>query len=162
MTWQLNWIDTVCAAIFIWLGLLGVFLGLAKAFFNLLSLIGAAAGLWFFTTPLTQFLQRLFGLQQSGAILRLVVGVFLFLVLFFTIRRLGKGLHEILHKNSLGIFNRLGGLLFGGLKAALLCGVFLSLLQWIPPEFIEPHRQRAQSWQWFQVLQKQNLPKTWR
>lgn len=150
----LNTLDLFVLGVFVLFMGLGAWKGLVKTLFQTLSWVAGAAGAWFGSAYISDFLKaNIQGVPAFG--LTAFSGFVGFLVCFVLFRLLGILIHNWIDKSVLGSLNRWGGLAFGAIKATILV-ILLFLLLGILPLQGEMLKMRDtskcfQGWSWLAI-----------
>ena len=129
----MNIVDVVIVALILLVAIRGYLRGLFREVFSLLGLV---VGFFFaarYHTSVSLFWQDSW--QFSPMLLQVLSFISLFFVIYLLFNIVGLLLHRSAHFLFLGTFNRLGGVLIGAGKAAVLLGLVVFVLisrDWIP------------------------------
>jgi membrane protein required for colicin V production len=127
----LNSLDLFCLGAFVLFAGFGAWKGLVRTLFQMASWVAGALGGFLATSFIAPLLQaNITGVPGFGLVL--FSGFIGFVVCFLGIRILGKILNGMVSKSALGGLNRLGGAAIGGVKAAILVGLILFVLEVLP------------------------------
>lgn len=128
----MNWIDITCAACILVFGILGLWRGLLSSVFKLCGWVAAIFGAYFAQGLLGDFFIRNFAFGDFAA--RLICTCIGFLVPFLLFSLIGHIVGDSIKDTIVGKTNRILGMLFGLIKAALICFVLLTILHLLPVE----------------------------
>ena len=119
-------LDLVLLALLI----LGLVRGFINGFFvelaSVVALIAGIYGAFHFSSYLSSFLKDKVEWEENTVNIVALVGTFVIIVLIIALA--GKALTKIADFAMLGLFNKILGAAFGGLKAALILSAFLIIL----------------------------------
>ncbi|MEI8201844.1 MAG: CvpA family protein [Bacteroidota bacterium] len=119
-------IDIVLFIPLLWFGIRGLMNGLIIEVASCLALIIAA----FFAFRFSGFVVEQLQLHGfAGKSIPVLAVILTFVVVYLAIKLSSKVLDKLASGLSLGLFNKLGGLVFGVLKAAILTGMLLMLIE---------------------------------
>jgi membrane protein required for colicin V production len=128
----MNWIDIACLACLIIFGVLGYWRGLLNSVFRLCAWVAAILG--------ADVAQKLFGdyvIQNftfSDFTARLICTCIGFLIPFLLFSFIGHVVGDSIKDTIVGKTNHILGMLFGFLKASIICFAFLFILHLLPVE----------------------------
>ena len=128
----MNWIDIACAACLLVFSVLGLWRGLLSSVFRLCAWISAILGAYFAQDLLCGFFIRNFAFGDFAA--HLICTCIGFLVPFLLFSFIGHLVGDSIKNTIVGKTNRILGLLFGVIKASLICFLFLTILHLLPVE----------------------------
>jgi membrane protein required for colicin V production len=128
----MNWIDIACAACLLVFSVLGLWRGLLSSVFRLCAWISAILGAYFAQDLLGDFFVRNFSFGDFAA--HLICTCIGFLVPFLLFTFIGHLVGDSIKNTIVGKTNRILGLLFGIIKASLICFVLLTILHLLPVE----------------------------
>jgi membrane protein required for colicin V production len=128
----MNWIDIVCAACLLVLGILGLWRGLLSSVFKLCGWVAAIFGAYFAQGLLGDFFVQNFAFSSFTA--HLICTCIGFLVPFLLFSLIGHIVGDSIKNTIVGKTNRILGMLFGLIKATLICFVFLTIWHLLPVE----------------------------
>lgn len=128
----MNWIDIACAACLLVFSVLGLWRGLLSSVFKLCGWVAAILGAYFAQDLLGDFFIRNFAFGDFAA--HLICTCIGFLVPFLLFSFIGHIVGDSIKNTIVGKTNRILGLLFGVLKASLICFVLLTVLHLLPVE----------------------------
>ena len=128
----MNWIDIVCSACLLVFGALGLWRGLLGSVFRLCAWVSAILGAYFAQDLLGGFFTRNFAIGDFAAHLICTCIGFLFPFLLFTF--IGHLVGDSIKNTIVGKTNRILGLLFGLVKASIICFILLTILHLLPVE----------------------------
>ncbi len=118
-------IDIILLIPLLWFGVKGFINGLIVELASFIAFIAAAFLAFKFSGYVVSKLE-LTGF--SGKMVPILAIILTFVVVYFLIKLLSKVLDKIASSLALGVFTKIGGFVFGVLKAALFTGVVLMLL----------------------------------
>lgn len=127
-------LDIVLLALLI----LGLVRGFINGFFvevaSVVALIAGIYGAFHFSSYLSSFLKDRVDWSENTVNIVALIGTFAIIVLIIALT--GKALTKIADFAMLGLFNKILGAAFGGLKAALILSVFLIVLDKINADIL--------------------------
>lgn len=139
----MNIVDAVLAAVLCVFAVRGYVKGLFREVF---ALLGLSVGFIVSARYYEQVSLWVDSWPYSPLILHAIVFIVLFFLVYIALNWVGHMLHKFANLFFLGGFNRLGGLLVGGSKGAVLLGVglFFALSQsWVPPKYQQQFGEAA-------------------
>ncbi len=137
-------IDIVLFIPLLWFGIRGLMNGLIIEVASCIALIVAAFLAFRFSGFVVEQLQ-LHGFV--GKLIPVLAIVLTFIAVYFAIKLSSRLLDKLASSLSLGLFNKLGGLVFGVVKAAILTGMILMLIETIDTHHtLINQKQRQQSY----------------
>ena len=128
----MNWIDIACAACLLVFSVIGLWRGLLSSVFKLCGWIAAIFGAYFAQDLLGDFFVRNFAFGDFAA--HLICTCIGFLIPFLLFSFIGHIVGDSIKDTIVGKTNRILGLLFGIIKASLICFVFLTIMHLLPVE----------------------------
>ena len=128
----MNWIDIACAACLLVFSVIGLWRGLLSSVFRLCAWVAAILGAYFAQGLLGDFFIRNFAFSDFTA--HLICTCIGFLVPFLLFSLIGHIVGDSIKNTIVGKTNRILGMLFGLIKAALICFVLLTILHLLPVE----------------------------
>ncbi len=128
----MNWIDIACIACLLIFGGIGLWRGLLSSVFRLCAWVTAILGAYFAQDVFGDYVVRNFAFGDFAA--HLICCCVGFLVPFLLFSLIGHIVGETITSTVVGKANRILGLTFGLLKAAVFCFVFLSIMHLLPVE----------------------------
>lgn len=120
-------IIVIIAASAVW----GIFKGFVR---QIVSIAALLLGIWCafkFTAYLSAQAKELLSLSIAQNTLHIVMFVVIFIVVMILAHFLGKGIEGIIKLSMLGWLNRLLGFLFGALKATIVLGVAVYMVNYL-------------------------------
>ena len=128
----MNWIDIACAACLLVFSVIGLWRGLLSSVFKLCGWIAAIFGAYFAQDLFGDFFVRNFAFGDFAA--HLICTCIGFLVPFLFFSFIGHIVGDSIKNTIVGKTNRILGLLFGVVKATIICFVLLTILHLLPVE----------------------------
>lgn len=128
----MNYIDVVILIILAIYGLTGFFKGFVRSLISLIGFITAVYLSFRFFLPLANFMHAYLGFSLE--ILSVLSFIFLFLLIVIIASLIGNKIHGMLSKTSLGLINRIIGVIFGLLKGMVILSLLIALISWSDPE----------------------------
>ena len=128
----MNWIDIACAACVLVFSILGLWRGLLSSVFRLCAWVAAILGAYFAQGLLGDFFIRNFAFGEFTA--HLICTCIGFLVPFLLFSLIGHIIGDSIKNTIVGKTNRILGMLFGMVKALIICFVFLTIMHLLPVE----------------------------
>jgi len=128
----MNWIDIACAACLLVFAVLGLWRGLLSSVFKLCGWVTAILGAYFAHGILGDFIVKNFAFGDFTA--RLICTCIGFLVPFLLFSLIGHIVGDSIQNTIVGKTNRILGMMFGLLKAFIICFIFLSVFHLLPVE----------------------------
>ena len=128
----MNWIDIACAACLLVFGIIGLWRGLLSSVFRLCAWVAAILGAYFAQGLLGDFFIHNFAFSDFTA--HLICTCIGFLVPFLLFSLIGHIVGDSIKNTIVGKTNRILGMLFGIIKAVLVCFVLLTILHLLPVE----------------------------
>ena len=118
--------DIIIGLFIVWGAIQGVRQGFVKQVFSLVALLLGIWGACHFSHVLHPFLVNMLSLSEKWATITAFLLTFVIVVL--GVHLLGLLVDRLLHLISLGLLNRLAGLVFGVLKTGIILSVFICIL----------------------------------
>jgi len=128
----MNWIDIACAACILVFGVLGLWRGLLSSVFKLCGWIAAIFGAYFAHGLLGDIFVRNFAFGDFAA--RLICTCIGFLIPFLLFSFIAHVVGDSIKDTIVGKTNRILGMLFGLIKATIICFIFLTIFHLLPVE----------------------------
>ncbi|MBR6942218.1 MAG: CvpA family protein [Fibrobacter sp.] len=128
----MNWIDISCLACLIIFGVIGYWRGLLNSVFRLCAWVAAILGAYFAQSLFSGYVVQNFAFSDFTA--RLICTCVGFLIPFLLFSFIGHLVGDSIKDTIVGKTNHVLGLLFGLLKASLICFAFLFVLHLLPVE----------------------------
>ncbi len=128
----MNWIDIACASCLLVFTILGLWRGLLSSVFRLCAWVAALLGAYFAQGLLGDFFVRNFAFSNFTS--HLICTCIGFLVPFLLFSFIGHIVGDSIKNTIVGKTNRILGMLFGIIKASLICFVLLFILHLLPVE----------------------------
>ena len=128
----MNWIDITCSACLLVFGALGLWRGLLGSVFRFCAWVSAIFGAYFAQSLFGDFFVRNFAFGDFAS--HLICTCIGFLVPFLLFTFIGHLVGDSIKNTIVGKTNRILGLLFGLIKAVLICFVLLTILHLLPVE----------------------------
>ncbi len=128
----MNWIDIACAACLLVFSALGLWRGLLSSVFKLCGWIAAILGAYFAQDLFCDFFVQNFAFGEFAA--HLICTCIGFLVPFLLFSFIGHIVGDSIKDTNVGKTNRILGMLFGIVKASLICFILLTILHLLPVE----------------------------
>jgi membrane protein required for colicin V production len=128
----MNWIDIACLACLIILGVLGYWRGLLNSVFRLCAWVAAILGAYFAQKIFGDYVIQNFTFSDFTA--RLICTCIGFLIPFLLFSFIGHVVGDSIKDTIVGKTNHILGMLFGFLKASIICFAFLFILHLLPVE----------------------------
>jgi len=128
----MNWIDISCLACLIIFGVIGYWRGLLNSVFRLCAWVAAILGAYFAQSLFSEYVVQNFAFSDFTA--RLICTCVGFLIPFLLFSFIGHLVGDSIKDTIVGKTNHVLGLLFGLLKASLICFAFLFVLHLLPVE----------------------------
>ena len=126
-----NWVDVLVLGVFFWFTGSGIWMGLTRSIFRLLSISIGGLTAWFYTPYLSPILQDVFQIQ-SPWLVRVISGCIVFLAAMGLTLLVGKIVQKIISASPLSLWDRIGGGTLGIAKALCINLFLLSLLGLLP------------------------------
>lgn len=117
----MSYFDIIVGILLILAGLKGLKNGLVKELAGLAALLFGIILAVQFSDSMAGFLSRFFHSEYMGIISFLVT----FAIVVVLVHLIANLLHTIIHAVALGVFNRILGLFFGGIKAGFIISIIL-------------------------------------
>ena len=118
--------DLVIIVILAWAAITGFIKGLIIQLVSLIALFLGLIGAAYYLKPFAAWLSSF--VHLSGQSAQIVSFIILFLIIVTTIILVGRLLDKIVDHVSLGIMNKLAGMLFAVFKAILLISVLINFI----------------------------------
>ena len=122
----MNSIDFIIILLLLW----GAIMGFIKGFIvQSLTLVALVLGVWGgmqFSHFITDFLGTHYAMK--GKMVPVLSFAIIFILVLIVMHFLSKLLSNLINDSVLGIFNRIGGIVFGILKMAFIVSIFFALL----------------------------------
>ena len=128
----MNWIDIACAACLLVFSVIGLWRGLLSSVFKLCGWVAAILGAYFAQDLFGDFFVRNFAFGDFAA--RLICTSIGFLVPFLLFSFIGHVVGDSIKNTIVGKTNRILGMVFGIIKATVICFVLLTILHLLPVE----------------------------
>ena len=128
----MNWIDIACLACLIILGVIGYWRGLLNSVFKLCAWVFAILGAYFAQSLFGDYVVQNFSFSDFTA--HLICTCIGFLIPFLLFSFIGHLVGDSIKDTIVGKTNHVLGLLFGLLKASLICFAFLFVMHLLPVE----------------------------
>ena len=128
----MNWIDIACAACLLVFSVIGLWRGLLSSVFKLCGWVAAILGAYFAQDLFGDFFVRNFAFGDFAA--RLICTSIGFLVPFLLFSFIGHVVGDSIKNTIVGKTNRILGMVFGIIKATVVCFVLLTILHLLPVE----------------------------
>lgn len=128
-------IDIIIAVIIVAAAIWGAFKGFVK---QIISIVGLLLGIWCafkFSAWLAAQTRELLSLTMAQDTLCIIAFAIIFLVVLILSNLIGKGIEKIIKLSMLGWINRLLGFLFGGVKATILLGLAVYVINYLNKMF---------------------------
>ena len=128
-------VDIIIAVIIVGAAIWGAFKGFVK---QAISIAGVLLGIWCgfkFSAWLATQTKDLLSLSMAQDTLGIIAFAVIFLVVLILTHFIGKGIEKIIKLSMLGWLNRLLGFLFGGVKATILLGLAVYVLNYLNKMF---------------------------
>ena len=126
----MNWIDIACAACLLIFGVIGLWRGLLGSVFRLCAWVSAIFGAYFAQDLFCEFVIQNFEFGEFTA--RLICISVGFLIPFLLFSFIGHVVGDSIKNTIAGKTNRILGMMFGIVKASLICFVLLFALHLLP------------------------------
>ena len=126
----MNWIDIACLACLIIFGFIGLWRGLLNSVFRLCAWVAAIIGAYFAQSLFGEYVVQNFAFGDFTA--HLICTCIGFLVPFLFFSFIGHLVGDSIKDTIVGKTNRILGMLFGIIKAALICFLLLTILHLLP------------------------------
>ena len=128
----MNWIVIACLACLIIFGVLGYWRGLLNSVFRLCAWVAAILGAYFAQKLFGDYVIQNFAFSDFTA--RLICTCIGFLIPFLLFSFIGHVVGDSIKDTIVGKTNHILGMLFGFLKASIICFAFLFILHLLPVE----------------------------
>ncbi|MCK4338716.1 MAG: CvpA family protein [Candidatus Cloacimonetes bacterium] len=123
-------VNILAYAIFILFAILGLKSGFLEGLLRLVGWIFALAFSFKFGPAVANFLQNSFAIQ--GKIVNLIGGIIIFIVVIVLLNIFVRFLKKTVNILHLGFFDRILGIILGGVKAFILIFLIIFVVQWLP------------------------------
>lgn len=128
-------VDIIIAVIIVAAAIWGAFKGFVK---QIISIVGLLLGIWCafkFASWLALQTKELLSLAMAQDTLCIIAFAVIFIVVLILTHLVGKGIEKIIKLSMLGWVNSLLGFVFGGLKATILLGLAVYMLNYLNKMF---------------------------
>jgi membrane protein required for colicin V production len=122
----MNLLDLIIGVILILFALAGLRKGLIIEAFYLASIVIGIYGAMFFSDVMAEWISELINVKEEY--LALIAFILTFIVFMILIRFLGRVISNLISTIHLGFIDKIGGIVFGLLKGALLVSVLIMVL----------------------------------
>ena len=123
-------VNILAYAIFILFAILGLKSGFLEGLLRLVGWIFALAFSFKFGPAVANFLQSTFAIP--GKIVNLIGGIIIFIVVIVLLNIFVRFLKKTVNILRLGFFDRILGIILGGVKAFILIFLIIFVVQWLP------------------------------
>ena len=122
----MNILDLIICIVLIIFAISGLRKGLIVEVFNLASYLIGVYGAMYFSEIVSNSLSK--ALHVSPEYLMMIAFILTFIVFVIVVRYLAALLSNLIEAINLGLFDKIGGLVFGGLKGALIVSLCIMAL----------------------------------
>ncbi len=136
-----NLFDIVGVVVLGWFGFTGLRAGFIESAMKLIGAMGAIYCMLNYNTQVAQFLGRLFNLAPKYQ--TVVSFAVIFLVVLYAFHALASILRKTIRLLLLGWVDRLGGLLFGLVKATVILSAVIWVIDFMPREWTHDWEQQS-------------------
>lgn len=126
-----NWVDALVLGVFFWFTGSGIWMGLTRSLFRLLSIVLGGIAAWFYSPYLSPLIQDIFQIQ-SPWLVRVISGCIVFLTAMGLTLLVGKIVQKVIKASPLSLWDRIGGGGLGIAKAMCINLFLLSILGLLP------------------------------
>ena len=139
----MNYLDIIIGTILIIFGIMGLIKGVINEVASLVALIIGLYGMFYFSDITASWLKNIIDIKPEY--IATISFLLTFMILVLVIVLLGKLLSKIVKSLSLGWLDKMGGLVFGILKGALITSLIILLLNVLNISGNIPQKDRDES-----------------